>query len=185
MSTANFHNKNAGRIYACETEDEFDSEDLIGNIRSALRSAAEYPRQKAIADFGEVTDSWESDGLRSYPGRIIACVESETKSYQDFDVSLSAEIIVRSGYYTGVNLDYDLCFHVDGEEVEKDSLEEACANSALPGTRRAYLLALAQKWLDRTLESFTKSIEGIFSEYSTPLRVVATFSNGEALYEKV
>lgn len=189
MSTANFYTKNTGYTYACDIEDDFAYDDLIEELRFAFRSVAEDPRQKAIACFEEVYDTWESSGLRSYPGRVIAWVESERKSYRDFDAFLSAHIIVRSGYYAGANLDYDLRFLLDGEEIseelEEDDIDEVCLCSELPGTRRAYRLALARKWFDRACGPFTDAIEAIFTRYSTPLRLAARLSNGEAFYEKV
>jgi hypothetical protein len=184
MSTTNFYNKNADFIYACELEDDFAYDDLLEDLRQVFRSAATNPKVKAIADFEETRDTRESDYNRNYPGRIIAWVWSETKRYQDFEVVLSANIIVRSGYFSGVNLDYEIGFHIDGEEHQEDDLDEVCLYSELPGTRRAYQLALAKRWFDRHYARFTDAIEAIFRQHATPLQLVARASNGEAFYEK-
>ena len=36
MSTSNFHNVNASRIFACELADEFDYDDLVENLQADL-----------------------------------------------------------------------------------------------------------------------------------------------------
>lgn len=184
MSTPNFYNKNADFIYACEFTDDFAYDDLLEYLRQSFRSAASNPKVKPIADFEEAQDTWEPDYNRSYPVRIIAWVSSETRRYQHCEVFLSANIIVRSGYYAGANLDYEIAFHIDGTEYQEDDLDEVCLYSELPGTRRAYQLALAKKWFDRMYGRFTDAIEEVFAGFSTPLRLVARASNGEAIYEK-
>jgi hypothetical protein len=184
MSTANFCNRNADFIYACEFADEFAYDDLLADLRQALRSAAADPKVKAIADYRTGHDTSEPDYNRNYPGRIIAVVWSETKRYRGFAVYLSAKIIVRSGYYEGANLDYAIGCHVRGREYLKDDLDEVCLHSELPGSRRAYQLALAKRWFDRHYAPFTAAIETVFRRHSTPLRLVARASNGEAFYER-
>lgn len=184
MSTPNFYNKNADFIYACEFADDFAYDDLLENLLQSFRSAAANPKVKPIADFKEAHDTWETDYDRSYPGRIIAWLWSETRRYQDCEIFLSANIIVRSGYYAGANLDYEIGFHVDGTEYQEDDLDEVCLRSELPNTRRGYQLALTKRWFDRHYVKFTDAIEAIFRQHSTPLRLVARASNGEAFYEK-
>lgn len=191
MSTANFHVKNAGLTYAREfgaDEDGFEYGDFLEELREAFRTAAEDPGCGAIADFEDVRNTWETDGLRSYPGRIVARLESRRNVYREFDAFLSADIIVRSGYYAGVNLDYDLLFSLDGDDgcetFREDGIDDICLHSEPPGTRRAYLLGLARKWFDRAALEFTEAIEAVFREHSTPLRLVARASNGEAFYEQ-
>ncbi len=184
MSTANFHNKNAGLTYACELKDDFEYDDLLEDLRESFRATAEDTKVKAIADFAVAHDTWEPDYNRNYPGRIIAVVWSETKRYRGFVVYLSAKIIVRSGYYEGANLDYAIGFHVSGREYLEDDLDEVCHHSELPGSRRAYQLALAKRWFDRHYAPFTAAIETVFRRHSTPLRLVARASNGEAFYER-
>ena len=185
MSTANFCNHNADFVYACEFEDEFACDDLLADLRQAFRSVAADPKVKAIADYEAVHDTWEPDYNRNYPGRIIAVVWSETKRYQDFVVSLSAKIIVRSGYYEGANLDYAIGFHVDGQEYSADDLDEVCHHAEFPRSAgRAYQLALAKRWFDRHSAPFSAAIEAVFRQHSTPLRLVARASNGEAFYER-
>ena len=188
MSTPNFYNKNANLIYACEIKDEYDYEDLVWGLCHVFRACvgdhpSQYPPRKEVGSF-EAVNLNEADGLRSYPGRIICRIKTPVKSYRDFDIAVSADIIVRNGYWDGANLDYDIHFHVDEEIVKEDDLDEVCLYSELPGTRRAYQLALAKKWFDRMYGKFTDVIEEVFAEFSTPLQLVARASNGEAIYEK-
>lgn len=39
MSTPNFANRNASKIFASECQEEFDYDDLIGNVRCELKGA--------------------------------------------------------------------------------------------------------------------------------------------------
>jgi hypothetical protein len=67
--------------------------------------------------------------------------------------------VVRSGYYDGVNLDWHLHFEEYGESVE-------------------HLLPQAEQEQNRLIEL----VETVFAEFSTPLGVTASFSNGETVY---
>ena len=42
MATSNFHNVNASHIFACSLEDEWDYEDLVGNLESELNNHKDY-----------------------------------------------------------------------------------------------------------------------------------------------
>lgn len=187
MGTANFLNKHARFIYAREIDDEFEYEDLIEDLRQSFRTAGEYPKTKAIAEFEEVYDTWESENTRSYPGRIIAFVWSETNRYRDFEAFLSADIVVRSGYYSGVNLDHDIRLRINGEEtgIDDDDIEATIAYlTGLPRGRARRDARFVRKWVDRQYGSFADAIEAVFAAHSTPLTVRARFSNGETWYEE-
>ena len=113
MATGNFYNKNASCIYAVETEDEFAYEDLVLNLQSEF-SALHTDRK--VAYYRE-EDDYEKDGLRSYCGKIIGIVDGPTKYYKkvETEVFIRAEIIVRNGYYSGVNLDYNIKVYANCE----------------------------------------------------------------------
>ena len=106
MSTPNFYNKNAGKVYACKIEEEFDYEDLIMNLRAEIE--------------GVDVDKWEN-GLRSYEGRIIKEIEVSKGKW-----GAIISVIIRNAYYSGVNLDWEVTGEDlnSGEEYDFENLPE-------------------------------------------------------------
>jgi len=148
MSTPNFYNRKASKIFASECEEEFDYDDLIGNILSELKQA-------------KPSDKYE-DALRSYAGRIFAEIDKTIGKW-----GITINLIARSGYYSGVNLDW----RVDIEDQQTgDSFEHG--EDKISNTAENYISDQIAK------------IEKVYREYTTPLICVAVFSNGEAIYER-
>ena len=145
MSTANFVKKNASKYYAVETEEDYQYGDLVMNLQTEFKSEK---------------DLWDSD--RNYGGHIIAQVEKEFGKW-----AVEFDIIIRSGYYAGVNLDWE-CRIIDVEERTENYLGEIKLPKRI------------QSWIDNRI----KKIEKVFADYSTPLICTARFSNGEAMYAK-
>lgn len=142
MATSNFQNENASRIYAVDLENDWDYDDLISNLEFELSNMPEY-RDKG-------RDRHE---LRSYPSKVLG-------SLIDGDVQVVA--IVRSGYYSGCNLDWD--FYFNDEDFDSRA-EDSAENKA-------------------KLDKLVKKLEDLYNGYSQTLKVKAIFSNGETWYEK-
>jgi len=149
MSTPNFHNRKASRIFASECEHEFDYEDLILNVQSALPKATPADRS-------------EPDSLRSYEGQVFAEIERIIGKW-----GITISLIVRGGYYGGLNLDWrvDITDQYEGDNFEWG--EDAISATA-----------------DNYIQKQIAKIEKIFAQFTTPLICVGIFSNGEAVYEK-
>jgi len=145
MSTPNFRNVNASKIYAVRLINEFDYDDLVDNLQ---------------AEFQSYVDSFDND--RNYPGRIISDIQA-TKGKWDITIN----IIVRSAYYDGVNLDWEVQIrdNRDGDYFEWGEDE-------------------TPRYVNDYIEAKIKKVEKIFKDYSTPLICRCIFSNGEAVYEK-
>jgi len=174
MSTSNFHNVNASRIFACELADEFDYEDLVENLQAAL---ADLPNDYSFSGH-------DPHELRSYPSRVITGL-ALSKSYQDFSVDLELSIIIRSGYYAGCNLDWDLVYKIEGEPVFETEFYEPIRDYTDCSEQMAlYKSEFARKWAEKTERELIRQVEAIFRQFSTPLRVAARFSNGETIYEE-
>jgi hypothetical protein len=155
MSTNNFYYKNSKFVYAVEIENEFDYDDLIINIQHDKRLRK-----------GNNADYWEKNGLRSYDGKVIKTIEKTKNNWH-----LTFEIIVRNGYYAGVNIDWDVKILFDGYDRDKAG-EYDLGDKTIP----RYINDIINKQIDK--------IEAILKDYTMPLSHVATFSNGEAVYEK-
>lgn len=149
MSTPNFYNLNASKIFAFDCADDFELDDITGNVISELKGVREV-------------DRWDND--RSHPAKTFGEVEIEKNKWL-----ITICLDVRSGYYSGANLDW----HVEAEDLTTgDSDEWKEGEVFLP----AYMVEIIRRKI--------KQIEKVYAIYTTPLICRGVFSNGEAVYEK-
>lgn len=148
MSTNNFYKKNASKYYACGNEG-------YQMLENELKD-----------EFSSSVNLWEKDGLRSYDGKIVSQI---TKNIGHFQIV--CDVIIRSGYYAGVNLDWAIMItdENDGMQFEFGYYE----NKDLP------------KYMHVSVDNIIKKVEKVFERYSTPLVRTAVLSNGEAIYQKI
>ena len=175
MATSNFHNVNASAIFAVPLENDFDYEDLVDNLKSELNNDSDY------VDYGK-TDPNE---LRSFPSRTLGSIR-KYHQYKDFYVEVCVTPVIRSGYYDGVNLDWNVDYSINGDSYDIDELENGIGyNTALPISKiKAYSL-LAEKKAEKLKNEIVEKVESIFSDYSDRFGVTAVFSNGETIYHKL
>jgi hypothetical protein len=199
MGTSNFYNKNASKTFAVlmgyeqpiidedgnetdQTEwrspDEWDYDDFISNIQSTLKESPYYWRP-------EIGNN--SHNLRSFEGRILGSyIEGKTL----LNVSLEVQItcILRSGYYEGANLDWEITYYIDG--YEHDDIDNAIEEWEYQANKDFNIglcrihKAKAEEYLNQTRDKLIEHVEKVYTEASMPLRVVARFSNGETMYER-
>jgi hypothetical protein len=153
MATSNFHNVNATNIFAVQLEDEYDYEDLISNLESEFKKHPDY------YDYGK-TDQHE---LRSFPSRTLGSFSKGIAIGED-EVEVYVTPVIRSGYYEGCNLDWDVRYYVNGNEDEF-----YCENVRI----------------EFIVNEYVEFIETIYSQYSDRLGVTARFSNGETIYHRI
>jgi len=175
MATSNFHNVNASHIFACSTENEWDFEDLIENLSYEFRNhAAWYGGNKS-----------DPNELRSYPSRVLGSLTKDF-SYKDFSLEVWVSPLVRSGYYDGVNLDWNAHYFINGCECDLDDIERMLEyDTDLSNSQRKAYTLLAEKKAEKLRDEFVEVTEKIFTDYSMKLGVTAQFSNGETIYHKV
>lgn len=150
MSTPNFSKQNASKFYAIELQDDYEYEDLVGNLQYAF-------------GIENKTDKW--DGNRNYEGKIISQLDKNLGNY-----NVCFDIIIRSGYYSGANLDWNVMIT---DENSWDKYEYGYyEDKNLP------------KYIHNYVTSKIKSIEKVFAQNSMPLYCKGIFSNGEAIYAK-
>lgn len=174
MGTSNFHNVNSGRIYSVELQEDWEYDDLKLNLKTELKEHT-------------TDDPYE---LRSFPSQVIGCLDKQ-KTFGDLDIDLSIYCVIRSGYYEGLNLDWFMKLDIGNtsyidEIPEKHHLIDDLRyfndwNKGLSTIQSENVL----KWIKTTKEELITKMEKIYEENSTPLKVVAQFSNGETIYEKV
>jgi hypothetical protein len=182
MGTSNFHNVNAKCIYPVlmdyedegETRqsDEFDQECLIDNLNKKFNALNLNFQEGSVSDL---------DQLRSYPSKIIGCITKE-KTIGGIEVSVCLTSVLRYAYYEGANLDYDIAESVHGEDLV-DIEDQFDFYSEYKGISKKHA-EIALNWLETTKNELIDLFENIYAEISdVKLRKVATFSNGETIYE--
>ena len=148
MSTPNFYNRNASKIFASEYGEEVDFDDLTGNVLCELKGVREV-------------DRWDNN---SYEAKTFGEMYIEKNKWL-----ITICLDIRSGYYSGVNLDW----HVEAEDLTTgDSYEWEEGEVFLP----AYMVEIIRRKI--------KQIEKVYAIYTTPLICLGVFSTGEAVYEK-
>lgn len=175
MATGNFYNKNASRIFACEINEEWEHKDLLDNLRSEL-SNLKYSYE-----------NFDSDNERQFTGFYVGDVWA-SKYYGDVECEVRVKAVVRSGYYSGCNLDWELEYRTGSDWSDELDVDEIASdiewNSDLTEKRSKYLAEFAETFLENAGQELIEKVEKIFTDYSTPLVVTARFSNGETIYER-
>ena len=175
MATSNFHNVNASAIFAVPLEHEFDYEDLVCNLESELSNNPDY------VDYGK-TDKNE---LRSFPSRTLGSIR-RYHQYKDFYVEVCVTPVIRSGYYSGCNLDWNVAYSINGDTYDIDELENGIGyNTALPISKIKVYSSLAEKKAEKLKNDIVEKLEAIYNNYSDRYGVTAVFSNGETIYHKL
>ena len=175
MATSNFHNVNASAIFAVPLEHEFDYEDLVDNLESELSNNPDY------VDYGK-TDKNE---LRSFPSRTLGSIR-KYHQYKDFYVEVCVTPVIRSGYYSGVNLDWNVDYAINGDIYDIDELENGIGyNTALPISKIKVYSSLAEKKAEKLKNDIVEKLEALYNNYSDRYGVTAVFSNGETIYHKL
>ena len=170
-----------GATYEEETRavEQFDVEDFVDFVREVAKESAPKDIQYSDED--------GSDNDRNYCGHDLFSYRT-SKMYGDIEVEVQVIAKMVSGYYEGASLDFDVTVF-DGYEFSDsdDSVEYlfgnncSCMNQGLLKIQQRH----AERWADRTKDQLIALTEQVFEQVSMPLRVVATFSNGETIYEKL
>lgn len=205
MGTSNFHYKNASRVYAVlmNYEDEILDENNEPTGETETRYPEEYEADD-LKDFieNEIEDlengfyyNWvkDSNELRSFPSSYLGSIGS-CKSYGDIDIDVYIHAFIRSGYYEGACLDWTLQVGINGngEYIDDEDIQYAAndirehASSYMSKGLRTIIASKAEKWIRSEADRLSGIMENIFSRNSdVEMRKVATFSNGETIYEKI
>jgi len=200
MGTNNFHNKNASRIFAVlmnreehllddegnemeETEyiypDEWECEDLLSNVKCDMEALAKKHKTISFHKGGN------ADFLRSFSGSVIGSFWI-SKVYLDIECEVEITAVLRSGYYEGANLDFEITYRVNGYDYDDymAEWEYSAENSNNKGLVRIHYNNVSN-WFENSADTLITELEKIF-EYYTEIKLVKVgqFSNGEAFYER-
>jgi hypothetical protein len=166
-----------------EAETEYRSaEDYdYDNLVEYLRETAERRVKETVFDY---RDESGSDNARNYCATDLFSIRS-SKMYGDIEISVKVIGQIVSAYYEGASLDFSVEFNDEEYTNDKPDFEwlfeyQSEMNKGLQvlQNRKAII------WAEKETEKMKNLIEEIFTEVSQPLNVVATFSNGETIYQK-
>ena len=101
--------------------------------------------------------------------------------YIEIEVKIIGQVV--SAYYEGASLDFVVEFN--GEENEELDFYWDFDNSDMNRGLQVLQNKNAIKWAEKTKTELIRLIEEVFTKVSQPLNVVASFSNGETIYQKV
>lgn len=190
MSTPNFRKENANDFYVIydpEEENPWFYEDICENLIANAESWEDISKN----------DIWTSE--RHLPMHSIVSKESLI-SFGGMTFTVSAEIGIRSGYYSGANLDYEVSIASDwcGGDLDGDDaadLVEAFVEDCYDDyeyERWGWNAGLASMLKKKLTSRLCKAVQNMVDECekicqrSCDEEYVCTgiFSNGEAVYEK-
>lgn len=201
MGTSNFYYKNASRVYAicmsreCDVLDEDGNETGETEYRSPesyeCEDTLEFIRESILESGGDYYNWAKSrSSLRSYEGGYLGSLRS-IKQYGDINIEMYVHAFYRIGYYEGACLDWELEIMVDGIECDDDidwahDMVYDGRYSSMSSGLKAMLAKKAENWMRSESDRLSDAMEKVFDETSeVKMRKVATFSNGETIYEKI
>ena len=150
----------------------------------------DYIRETAQEEAKELKTIWYkeesgSDNDRNYCATNLFSY-STSKMFGDIEIEVSIIGQIVSAYYEGASLDFVVEFN--GEEYTNDEPDfewlfeyQSEMNKGLQVLQNRNAI----KWAKKTKTELIELIEEVFTKVSEPLNVVASFSNGETIYQKV
>lgn len=170
MGTGNFYSK-CGKYFVVELPDIDDY--------FIVKEEINFIKENIIKDLEqEGLDVYEVnyyDNMRDFEGHIFANIDIEFEDKEGYEWEWKIQLIMRNGYYEGINLDYHIKLRdlIYGYEYDYDSKQFEDIEDYIPKSA----------W--EKLNSALKKIEKVYKKYSEEYYVYAKFSNGETWYKKV
>ncbi len=184
MGTANFYNKNASKYFIIENnsgdEEENDFDDTLDLTIDGLKESFQELANESKRDvyFGKI----DFDDNRNFSGQAL-CKYSDSFTFCNSNLEVSIIPIIRSGYYTGANLDYDIEFKIDYDEYTE--ISEVINHIREYGSNVFKLnIGNCEKRLNELESNMINEVEKVFADFTEQYQCIGRFSNGEALYEK-
>lgn len=146
--------------------EQFDVEDFVEFVREVAKESAPKDIQYSKEDGSDRDRNYCASNLFSYRA---------SKWFGDLEVEVQIVAKMVSGYYEGASLDFEFTI------FNGDAFDQSDMNNGMKVIQQRH----AERWVDRVKEQLIALTEQVFEQVSMPLRVVATFSNGETIYEKL
>ena len=150
----------------------------------------EYLRETAQEEIKDLKEVWYreesgSDNDRNYCATDLFSLNA-SKMFGDIEIEVRIIGQIVSAYYEGASLDFVVEFN--GEEYTNDEPDFEWLFEYQSDMNRGLQVLQnknAIKWAEKTKTELIELIEEVFTKVSEPLNVVASFSNGETIYQKV
>ena len=158
--------------------DEYEYDDLKDYIRE---TAQEEIKNRKDIRFKEESGS---DNDRNYCATNLFSY-STSKMFGDIEISVKVIGQIVGAYYEGASLDFSVEFN--DEECTNDEPDFEWIFEYQSDMNRGLQVLQnknAIKWAKKTKTELIELIEEVFTKVSEPLNVVASFSNGETIYQK-
>ncbi len=204
MGTSNFYYRNASKVYAIGLDYEQPIFDEDGNETDEVETVScesfEYDNQcdyifELLKEFHGKNgfDIFQNERRSRYDNRSFSALYigtiSKQKWFGDVNIDIEINCFSRCGYYEGACLDWEIVLDLGGIEYEHkyEDVRDVFVNSVYSKMNNGMLSIQggnAQKWVDKAIDSMVEIVENCFTKGSTTFQRVATFSNGETIYEK-
>lgn len=192
MGTNNFAVRNASRYFVIEGwyEDEETGEE-VHYEQWDWDAEIDYI-QEALKEKGYGTNGDYTNDNRNFPAQYLAH-KYNSKNFMGIEMYVEVTSVIRSGYYQGANLDYEINVSMEGhgghdlDEITEEYLFEMIEDYN-DGENRGMMrinAIRANNWITREVEQLTEEIEKVFDHMTTPYVKTGGFSDGTAVYEKV
>ena len=195
MGASNFYNRNAKNVYAVlmDYEDVVFDEDGNETEETQMVACESWDYDNLVDYVTELMDEQKVfnsvDRVEFYNNRNYEATGIKSlvayKSFGDVEVEVLLTAVVRSGYYEGANLDWEINYYAGSGYIDEvDFLydfERLYDNQGMAKIQ----CRNAEKWATKVGEQMIEELERIFTQVSKPLEVVARFSNGETIYKEV
>ena len=149
----------------------------------------EYLKETAQEEIKELKNIWYkeesgSDNDRNYCATDLFSFNT-SKMFGDIEISVKVIGQIVSAYYEGASLDFAVEFNDEEYTNDEPDFEwlfeyQSEMNKGLQVLQNRNAI----KWAEKTKTELIELIEEVFTKVSTPLNVVASFSNGETIYAK-
>ena len=176
MSTPNFMNVNASKYFVLEIEDDFEF-DIQKECLQGYLSEHGYTEE----------NGHPNNDNRSYPSVMVASKSIE-KTIADNPIEVSINVVIRSGYYAHVNLDWEIQIETGTDNFCDEIPEEKWIAEEFEYDFSVGFSKIQSKnvmnFIHKSIEELVEETENHLSKLTETYVRTALFSNGEAIYEK-
>ena len=186
MGTNNFQSE-SGQYYCWETESDFDveiAEADLGNMLEAEAVNTEY-------NFEQLYGYRDRHELRSYGSKYIGTL-SYVKMFNSYNIEVYCHVVLRFGYYSGINADYHFDFGIGFNDPWEDTFPATSDIVDELEWSAHFNHGMAMIHGDKIAKRMTQVYEQLEEQVQNTLaracqmhiKKVGQFSNGEAVYQK-
>ena len=177
-------------LTCCEGATFEEETDYVSPDECEYNDLKDYIRETAQEEIKDLKEVWYreesgSDNARNYSATDLFSFNT-SKMFGDIEIEVKIIAQIVSAYYEGASLDFAVEFN--GEEYTNDEPDfewlfeyQSEMNKGLQVLQNKNAI----KWAEKTKTELIELIEEVFTKVSEPLNVVASFSNGETIYQKV